>query len=103
MKSRSCAPVEIPRPVLGVGGNINNYELALNVPRYDPDKLVTSSPLLADLIERRPPAASGQDNSLSVQPGFVRASVTGSAATRRWAFTSITLRRMKRLRSRAAR
>ena len=35
-----------------VGGNMNNYELALNVPRYDPDKLVISSLVLADLIEK---------------------------------------------------
>ena len=30
-----------------VGGNMNNYELALNVPRYDAEKLVTSSLVLA--------------------------------------------------------
>jgi len=35
-----------------VGGNTNKYELVLNVPRYDPDKLVISSLVLADLIEK---------------------------------------------------
>jgi GWxTD domain-containing protein len=37
-----------------VGGNMNNYELALNVPRYDDEKLGTSSVILADQIERVP-------------------------------------------------
>ncbi len=31
---------------------MNNYELALNVPRYDPEKLVVSTLVLADLIEK---------------------------------------------------
>src|SRR3989454_5348579 len=35
-----------------VGGNMNNYELALNVPRYDPEKLVISSLVLADVVEK---------------------------------------------------
>jgi GWxTD domain-containing protein len=42
-----------------VGGNMNNYELALNVPRYDPDKLVTSTLVLADLIEKVPTKSIG--------------------------------------------
>ena len=35
-----------------IGGNMNNYEMALNVPRYDDEKLSQSSLILADLIER---------------------------------------------------
>ena len=37
-----------------VGGNMNNYETALHVPRYDESKLGTSSLILADLIEKVP-------------------------------------------------
>ncbi|HWQ55898.1 MAG TPA: GWxTD domain-containing protein [Bryobacteraceae bacterium] len=37
-----------------VGGNMNNYELALNVPRMDSEKLSSSSLILADLIEDVP-------------------------------------------------
>jgi len=37
-----------------VGGNMNNYELAINVPRYDDEKLAMSSVIVADQIERVP-------------------------------------------------
>jgi len=37
-----------------VGGNMNNYEMALNVPRYDEEKLGASSLILADVIEKVP-------------------------------------------------
>ncbi|HBY64329.1 MAG TPA: GWxTD domain-containing protein [Solibacterales bacterium] len=37
-----------------VGGNMNNYEMALNVPRYEDEKLGSSSLILADLIEKVP-------------------------------------------------
>jgi hypothetical protein len=37
-----------------VGGNMNNYELALNVPRYDEERLGMSSIILADQIEKVP-------------------------------------------------
>jgi GWxTD domain-containing protein len=37
-----------------VGGNMNNYEVALNVPRLDGDKLSSSTLVLADLIEDVP-------------------------------------------------
>lgn len=37
-----------------VGGNMNNYELAINVPRYDEEKLGMSSIILADQIEKVP-------------------------------------------------
>ncbi len=42
-----------------VGGNMNNYELALNVPRYDPEKLTASSLVLADLLEDVPTRSIG--------------------------------------------
>ena len=35
-----------------VGGNMNNYEMALNVPRLEDDKLMTSSLVLADTLEK---------------------------------------------------
>jgi GWxTD domain-containing protein len=35
-----------------VGGNTNNYEMALNVPHYSEDKLAASSLILADMIEK---------------------------------------------------
>jgi GWxTD domain-containing protein len=37
-----------------VGGNVNNYELALNVPRLDPDKVTSSTMILADVVEKVP-------------------------------------------------
>ncbi|MBI4875295.1 MAG: GWxTD domain-containing protein [Acidobacteria bacterium] len=37
-----------------VGGNMNNYEMALHVPRFAEDKLGSSSIILADLIEKVP-------------------------------------------------
>jgi len=37
-----------------IGGNMNNYEMALNVPRYDDEKLGQSSLILADMIEKVP-------------------------------------------------
>ncbi|MCL5744691.1 MAG: GWxTD domain-containing protein [Acidobacteria bacterium] len=35
-----------------VGGNMNNYEVALNVPRYDDETLASSTLILADVIEK---------------------------------------------------
>ena len=43
-----------------VGGNTSNYEMALNVPHYDDDKLSSSSLILADTIERLPTRSIGQ-------------------------------------------
>jgi GWxTD domain-containing protein len=37
-----------------VGGNMNNYEVALHVPRYDEENLASSTLVLADLIEPVP-------------------------------------------------
>ena len=37
-----------------VGGNLNNYEVALTVPRLDPDKVTSSTLILADLVEKVP-------------------------------------------------
>ncbi|MCC7157075.1 MAG: GWxTD domain-containing protein [Bryobacterales bacterium] len=42
-----------------VGGNMNNYEMALNVPRMEEDKLFASSLVLADLIEKVPTKSIG--------------------------------------------
>ncbi len=42
-----------------VGGNMNNYEMALDVPRSDPDKLASSTLVLADLIEKVPAKSIG--------------------------------------------
>jgi hypothetical protein len=41
------------------GGNINNYEMRLDVPRTDPDKLSTSTLVLADMIEKVPTKSIG--------------------------------------------
>ncbi|HEY3836783.1 MAG TPA: GWxTD domain-containing protein [Bryobacteraceae bacterium] len=44
-----------------VSGNMNRYELALDVPRYEPEKLATSSLILADRMEKLPlKKASGE-------------------------------------------
>jgi hypothetical protein len=37
-----------------VSGNMNNYEMALNVPHFDEEKLASSSIVVADLIEKVP-------------------------------------------------
>jgi len=42
-----------------VGGNLNNYEVALNVPRLDEDKLASSTVVLADLLEKVPTNSIG--------------------------------------------
>jgi GWxTD domain-containing protein len=42
-----------------VGGNLNNYEVALTVPRLDPEKLASSTLILADLIEPVPTRSIG--------------------------------------------
>ena len=41
------------------GGNMNNYEMALNVPRMDDDVFTHSSVVLADLIEKVPTRSIG--------------------------------------------
>jgi hypothetical protein len=42
-----------------VGGNTNTYEMALTVPHTDPDKLGSSTLVLADLIEKVPTKSIG--------------------------------------------
>ncbi|MBZ5575401.1 MAG: GWxTD domain-containing protein [Acidobacteriia bacterium] len=42
-----------------VSGNLNNYEVALNVPRIEADKLASSTMILADLIEKVPTRSIG--------------------------------------------
>ena len=42
-----------------VGGNLNNWEQAVSVPRLDPDHLSASTLILADLIEQVPPRSIG--------------------------------------------
>ncbi|MDQ2900371.1 MAG: GWxTD domain-containing protein [Acidobacteriota bacterium] len=42
-----------------VGGNMNNYELALTVPHFDDEKLAASSLILADIIEKVPTRSIG--------------------------------------------
>ena len=42
-----------------VGGNMNNYETALNVPHVDAEKLMSSTIILADLIEKVPTKSIG--------------------------------------------
>jgi GWxTD domain-containing protein len=42
-----------------VGGNTTNYEVALRVPRYEEEKLSSSSIILADMIEKVPTRSIG--------------------------------------------
>ena len=42
-----------------IGGNMNNYEMALHVPRIDGEKLTSSTLILADLIEKVPTRSIG--------------------------------------------
>jgi hypothetical protein len=42
-----------------VSGNMNNYEVALDVPHFDEDKLASSSLILADTIEKLPTKSIG--------------------------------------------
>jgi len=42
-----------------IGGNMNNYELALRVPRFDEETLSSSSLILADVLEKVPTRSIG--------------------------------------------
>jgi hypothetical protein len=42
-----------------IGNTLNNYEMALEVPQYDDEKLALSTVILADLIEKVPPKGIG--------------------------------------------
>jgi len=42
-----------------VGGNMNNYEMALRVPFYEEEKLASSSLILADVLEKVPTRSIG--------------------------------------------
>jgi GWxTD domain-containing protein len=42
-----------------VSGNMNNYEMALQVPHFEEEKLATSTVILADLIEKVPTRSIG--------------------------------------------
>jgi hypothetical protein len=42
-----------------IGGNMNNYEMALNIPHFDDEKLASSSIIIADLIEKVPTKSIG--------------------------------------------
>ncbi len=42
-----------------IGGNMNNYEVALTVPHLDDEKLSSSTLILADLIEKVPTRSIG--------------------------------------------
>ncbi|HTX39422.1 MAG TPA: GWxTD domain-containing protein [Bryobacteraceae bacterium] len=42
-----------------VGGNMNNYEMAITVPQMDPEKLSSSSLILADVLENVPDRSIG--------------------------------------------
>ncbi len=42
-----------------IGGNMNNYEIAMNVPHFDDEKLASSSLILADMIEKVPTRSIG--------------------------------------------
>jgi GWxTD domain-containing protein len=42
-----------------VAGNLNNYEVALDVPHFDEDKLASSTLILADTIEKLPTKSIG--------------------------------------------
>jgi hypothetical protein len=41
------------------GGNLNNYEVALDVPHFDEEKLASSSLILADTIQKLPTKSIG--------------------------------------------
>lgn len=42
-----------------IGGNMNNHEVALNVPHFEEEKLASSTVILADLIEKVPTRSIG--------------------------------------------
>ncbi|MEP6535015.1 MAG: GWxTD domain-containing protein [Bryobacteraceae bacterium] len=42
-----------------IGGTVNNYEMALDVPHYDDEKLASSTVVLADVIEKVPTKSIG--------------------------------------------
>jgi hypothetical protein len=42
-----------------IGGNMNNYEVALDVPHFDDERLASSSLILADTLEKLPTRSIG--------------------------------------------
>jgi GWxTD domain-containing protein len=48
-----------------VGGNMNNYEMAITVPRFEDERLGSSSLILADLIEKVPTKNIGSGQFVS--------------------------------------
>ena len=59
-----------------VSGNMNKYEVALDVPRYDPEKLASSSLILADRVEQLPLKKVGGE-MFAIGDFKVRPRVTG--------------------------
>jgi hypothetical protein len=78
-----------------IGGNLNNYEVALDVPHFEEEKLASSSLILADDISKLPTRSIGGGM-------FAPGSETCLHATKNWAstFRSTTSSRTKRHRSR---
>ena len=71
-----------------VAGNMNNYEVAIHVPRLDPDKVGQSTLILADQLEKVPPRSIGAGpfviGGSKVRP---RVGEVFKQATRRWGST----------------
>ena len=70
-----------------VGGNMTNFEMALDVPRLDDDKLSSSSLILADLIEGVPTKSIGTGpfviGGFKVRPRMGESSGTGTPSFKR--------------------
>ena len=67
-----------------VGGNVNNWEQTVTVPRLDPDTLSTSTLILADSIEKVPLRSIGTGPVRDRQrPKSGRASGASSGAMKR--------------------
>ena len=61
-----------------VGGNMTNYEMALDVPRLEDDQLAMSSLILADKIEKVPTKEIGTGQFVIGTPRYGRAWATAS-------------------------
>ncbi len=89
-----------------IGGNMNNYEVALDVPHFEEEKLASSSLILADDIAKLPTQSIG-GGMFAIGDTKVRPRLGDKFYTRRkdWASTSrsTTSSRTKRHRSRRER
>src|SRR5262249_55983532 len=61
-----------------VGGNMTNYEAALDVPRLEDDQISSSSLVLADVLQRLPTRSIGSSDPFTIGANKVRPRLNAS-------------------------